>query len=164
MRRNLISTVALAALLAAPAIAGGHRRDFRGGDDFAERMGDRHAERLTRALDLTDAQQQELDRLQDQLGDALRPLFDTMRDNRRALEELLESADPDPAAVGAKAIELHRAKQQMKGAHESFENGIVAMLNETQRAQFEALREARGEHDDKPFGFRHFDGSGHGRD
>jgi len=172
MRRIRFSTVAvpalaaLVALLPAPATAGGRHHDVRGGDDFAERMGDRHAERLTKALDLTEAQQQELDQLQDRLGDTLRPLFDTMRDNREALEELLDSANPDPAAVGTRAIELHRAKAQMKSAHESFESEIVAMLNETQRAQFEALREARGERGDRGdhFGSRRFDGPPHERD
>ena len=156
MRRTL-STLALAALLAAPAVAG-RNHDSRGGEEFAERMG----ERLTRALDLTVDQQRELDRLQAQLGDTVRPLFQSMRDDRDELETMLESADPDPAAVGAKAIALHRAKDQMKSAHDAFEAGIVAMLNETQRAQYEALRDARGDREDRwdgPMGGRHFGGA-----
>ena len=168
MRRIVISTLALAALVAlpaAPATAGGRHRDFRGDGDFAERMGDRHSEKLTRALDLTVDQQRELDRLQEQHGDTVRPLFDSMRTARSEMESLLETANPDPAAVGAKAIALHRAKEQMKAARESFEDGIVAMLNETQRAQYEALRDARGDGDDRgdgPDGRRHFDRPMHG--
>ncbi len=63
-----------------------------------------------------------------------------------ALETLLDSASPDPAAVGAKAIALHRSKQAMKAAHDTLDAGIVAMLDDTQRVKYQALQDARPEH------------------
>lgn len=158
MNRTAVATLALASLLTVPVFAGNHRgpggphhdkfHRFHGGDgadgaDVGERIAERHAERLTRALDLTDAQQATLQSLQATLGETIRPLFESMRTTREALEALLDSANPDPAAVGAKAIALHQTKASMKGAHETFEEGIVSMLTETQRAQYEALREVR---------------------
>ena len=61
------------------------------------------------------------------------------------LGTLLDATNPDPAAVGAQAIAMHRSREAIRAAHDTFEDGIVAMLTETQRAQYEALREARPE-------------------
>jgi Spy/CpxP family protein refolding chaperone len=152
MKGTLTSALALAALLAVPAF-GGHppggpppETFERGPGEFGERFAERHSERLTRALDLTEAQQATLDTLQQTLGDTIRPIFESMRATRDELETLLDAATPDPAAVGAKAIELHAAKKTMRAAHDAFEADIVAMLSETQRAQYEALREAGPRH------------------
>lgn len=149
-----LKALALTALLAAPAVAGrgpgpggpppdGFHGAFSG--EAGERMAERHAERLTRALDLTEAQQATLESLQTALGDSIRPLFEAMRAAREELESLLDAESPDPAAVGAQAIAMHRSREAMRAAHETFEEGIVAMLTETQRAQYEALRDARPE-------------------
>ena len=152
MTSKLISTLALTAVLAAPALAG-HRRGSDAGEpgrfseEFGEKMAERHAERLTRALDLTEAQQATLATLQEGFAETVRPLFATMRDSRDEMQTLLEQANPDPAEVGARAIAAHRAKASMKAAHEKLESDIEAMLDETQRAQFRALRDARPERD-----------------
>jgi Spy/CpxP family protein refolding chaperone len=167
MHRKLASTVAtvataataaLATLFVAPAFAGHppgappEEFDRRGAEhadrgEFGERIAERHAERLTRALDLTEAQQATLESLQTTLGDTIRPILDSMRDVRDELEALLDAESPDATAVGTKAIELHRAKRSMKSAHDRFEADLVAMLTETQRAQYEALRDARPRRD-----------------
>jgi Spy/CpxP family protein refolding chaperone len=161
MNRKLASAVAFAALLAAPAFAGRptgappeefDRHAERG--EFGERIAERHAERLTRALDLTEAQQATLESLQTTLGDAIRPILDSMRAGREELEALLDTENPDATAVGTKAIELHRAKRSMKSAHERFETDLVAMLTETQRSQYEALRDARPRRGDHGGRFR----------
>jgi len=154
--RFTLNALTLAALLAAPALAGRgaggppHERfhgGFEGGFDSeaGERMAARHAERLTRALDLTEAQQATLETLQATFGDTVRPIFESMRTAREELETLLDAENPDPATVGSKAIAMHQSRTAMKSAHETFEEGIVAMLTETQRAQYEALRDARPE-------------------
>jgi Spy/CpxP family protein refolding chaperone len=152
MNTKLLSAFALAAVLVAPAFAGrpgGARGDDfrRDSEEFGEKMAERHAERLTRALDLSDAQQATLATLQESFGEAVRPLFTSMRESRDQMETLLDQANPDPAEVGTRAIALHRAKQSMKAAQEKLESDIEAMLDDTQRAQFQALRDARGEHD-----------------
>jgi Spy/CpxP family protein refolding chaperone len=163
MRNTLaIAALTLATLAAAPALAD-HRGpgDRRFDGELGEHLAERHSERLTRALDLTAAQQTTLEALQTTLRDTIRPLFDSMRDTRDELEALLDAENPDPAAVGTKAIALHQAKQAMKSAHDTFEAGIVGMLNETQRAQYEALRDARGDRDDRGHGPFHGFGDGH---
>lgn len=155
MNRTAIPIFTLVTLFAAPLLAGApHRRmppsdragtggSEEGGTGFAARLAERHSARLTRALDLTAAQQATLGELQAALGDTLRPLFDSLRATRDELEALLEGENADAAAVGAKTIALHETRAAMRSAHETFEAGIVAMLTETQRAQYEALREAR---------------------
>lgn len=149
MNRTLSSALALSTLFAMPAFAGDPGElplqaeyDRPAGEPGAW-LAERQSERLTRALDLTAAQQATLAELQADFGDTIRPLFESTRDLKDELAALLESADPDAAAVGARAIALHQAKEAMKAAHERFESDIAAMLTETQRAQYEALREAR---------------------
>lgn len=146
--RSAVAALSLAALAAAPTFAdrgpGGPPHGELDGA-FGERLAERHAERLTRALDLSEAQQETLAALQQSFGETVRPIVESMRATREELESLLAAARPDAAAVGAKAIALHQAKESMRAAHETFEAGIESMLTETQRAQFEALQEARPE-------------------
>ncbi|MGE0639437.1 MAG: Spy/CpxP family protein refolding chaperone [Thermoanaerobaculia bacterium] len=154
MNRTLISALSLATLLAVPAFAGHPGGgpppgDFRGGDpeELGARMAEHQSERLTRALDLTTEQQATLADLQRGFGDTVRPLFESMRTARQELDNALEAAHPDPATVGTKAIAMHDMKEAMKAAHDSFEAGIEAMLTDVQRAQYQALREARPDRD-----------------
>ncbi|MEO8276365.1 MAG: periplasmic heavy metal sensor [Thermoanaerobaculia bacterium] len=161
--------LALFALLfgvaATPLLAHGsaHGRPQRGGgalldDDRMDRMAEHNAERLTRALDLTSAQQTTLDRLQNELEATVRPLAVTMRTARDEMQRLLDTASPDPAAVGTQAIAMDHARDGMKAAREKFEADFAAGLTETQRATFHALQELRP--DGERFG-RDFRG-GHG--
>ena len=165
MNRSLMTALTLSSILAVPAFAGAG--DHRGGPppedadrpfdgEFGERLAEHQAERLTRALNLTAEQQATLTNLQHSFADSVRPLFETMRSGHDELEALLDGTNPDPAAVGAKAIALHRTKEAMKAAHDTLDDGIEAMLNETQRAQYQALRDARPDMD-------HFRGRFEGR-
>lgn len=150
MRKSLILLL-LSALVALPLSARGFRGERAmagpGGpffdDEMIDRMADRHAERLTRALDLTADQQTTLARLQDELAQTVRPLFDQMRSGRETLESMLDAASPDATAIGNQAIAMHRLRGEVKAAHDSFDTQLKAMLNPTQRAQFDALQEVR---------------------
>ncbi len=151
-RRHLRFAVAVFALAGIASVVGAAPRpDGKDSDrhegERGERLAERHAERLTRALDLTEEQQTRLAALQDELGETLRPSLEAMRSMRDELEAELESANPDPAAVGSRAIALHRTKESMKRAHETFETGLKAMLTEGQRVRYEAMRDAREERD-----------------
>ena len=163
MTHKLLSALTVSALLAAPALAGHppgappSHGEFRGGHpgeggdgahggdpaEIGARLAEHQSARLSRALDLTDAQKTSLAALQGDLGDTLRPLFASMRTTHEALQNALEAAQPDPVAVGNQAIALHQAKSAMKAAHDSFEAGIEAMLTDVQRAQYQALQDAR---------------------
>lgn len=139
----------LTALPVAPAFAerGAHGRRFAGGPPLdgerIERLAGHQAERLTRTLDLTPAQQVTLGRLQEQLEATVRPLADEMRGAHERLRTLLDATSPDPAAVGTQAIAIDRARDGMRAARERFETDFAATLTETQRAAYRILQEAR---------------------
>ena len=144
----LLATLPLAPLLAE---RGPHGRPFSGGGrpmdgERMDRLADHQAERLTRTLDLTPEQQVTLGRLQDQLESAVRPLATTMRSAHEELRTLLDSAAPDPAAVGTQAIAIDRARDGMRAAWERFEADFTASLSETQRAAYRVLQETRPGH------------------
>ncbi len=151
--RTAFALLFLLALVALPLSAGGPpgERPMPGlggprfDDERIERFTERHAERLTRALDLSADQQATLERLQNELTAALQPLFEQVRSGRESMEAMLEAATPDATAIGRQAIAQHRLHGEMRAAHEHFKSELTAMLNPTQRAQFEALEDARPE-------------------
>lgn len=161
---RLTTACLLAALPLSPlaAMRGPHGRPFAGGPPAGEARMDRLAqfqsERLTRILDLTPDQQVELGRLQERLEATVRPLGDSMRAAHEQLRTLLESATPDPTAVGTQAIAIDRARDGMRTAWERFETDFSATLTESQRSAYRVLQEARPGHDG-PFG-RHGRGPG----
>lgn len=143
--------------LGAPLVAAGgpHGRPGADGGPILDegrmdRLAEHQAERLTRALDLTAAQQTTLARLQAELEATLRPLAEGMRTAHQELRTLLDGDSPDPAAVGAQAIAIDRARDSMRAGWESFETTFAAILTESQRAAFRVLQETRPEHG--PFG------------
>lgn len=147
---RLLSTFLLAALPVAPLLAerGPHGRPFAGGGppkdgERMDRLAEHQAERLTRTLDLTPAQQVTLGRLQEQLEASVRPLADSMRGAHEQLRTLLDATTPDPAAVGTQAIAIDRARDAMRAAWEDFESDFTASLSETQRAAYRVLQETR---------------------
>ncbi|MEZ5312359.1 MAG: periplasmic heavy metal sensor [Thermoanaerobaculia bacterium] len=115
MHRTLISALSLTTLLAVPAFASHPGNGPPPGPtsvaatprSSAPAWPNFPVQRLTRALDLTTEQQARLANLQRGFSDAVRPLFESMRTTRDELENALEAARPDPAAVGTKAIAMH---------------------------------------------------------
>lgn len=151
--RTALALLFLLALVALPISAGGPpgNRTMPGlggppfDDERLDRFTERHAERLTRALDLSADQQATLERLQDELAATVRPLLEQLRSGRESMEAMLEAATPDATAIGQQAIAQHRLHGEMRAAHEQFKSELTAILNPTQRAQFEALQDARPE-------------------
>src|SRR5512143_3729128 len=77
------------------------------------------ADRMARFLGLTDQQQAEIRKLvEDRRGDH-QDLWDKLKTSREAMRQALESASPDPAAVGELAIEAHKLHQQMKALRDA---------------------------------------------
>jgi len=149
---RFLTAFLLAATPITPLLAGGgpHGRPFGGdgpmlSDGMMERHAEHQAERLTRALDLTAAQQETLARLQDELETTIRPLGEAMRTAHEQLRALLDGNAPDPAAVGTQAIAIDRGRDGIEAARKKFEADFAATLTEAQRAIFRALREMRPE-------------------
>lgn len=146
---RFLPALLLASLPLAPLSAerGPHGRPFAGGppmdDQRIDRLAEHQAERLTRSLDLTPAQQVTLGRLQEQLESAVRPLAASMRSAHEQLRTLLDATSPDPAAVGTQAIAIDRARDGMRAAWDNFEADFTASLTETQRAAYRVLQETR---------------------
>ena len=146
---RFLPALLLATLPLAPLFAerGPHGRPFAGGppmdSERMDRLAEHQAERLTRTLDLTPAQQVTLGRLQEQLETAVRPLAQSMHSAHEQLRALLDTAAPDPAAVGTQAIAIDRARDGMRAAWDRFEADFTASLSETQRAAYRVLQETR---------------------
>lgn len=148
---RFLSALVLTALPLAPLLAAGgppHGRPGAGGGPFCdqermERRAEHQAERLTRVLDLTPAQQVTLGGLQDELEVAIEPLAERMRTAHQQLQTLLDAASPDPAAAGTQVIAVDQARDAMGAAWERFETDFTAILTADQRAAYRVLQEAR---------------------
>ena len=129
---------------------------------FEDRMDDR-AEHLARLLDLTPEQQAAFARLRDEGLASARADRDRARLAADELRVLLDGERPDPAAVGAKVIELHQARERMRTARQSAAAELEKLLTPEQRFAFRALREARDERFEDGRGFGRGPGFGHGQ-
>lgn len=147
-RATLLGAAALLAL-AIPALAGppGRPGPFRGpdGPDFdalGERL-DQRAERLADALDLTADQRTAFDQLRDEAMAASQPKIERMRTAGEELRTLLDAGTTDAAAVGRLVIEMHQLRADVRTSREGVEQGLEALLTETQRAALKAIQETR---------------------
>ncbi len=128
-------------LLALPALAGPPGGGF-GGPPDGERLGrlfEMRAERLAEALDLTAEQRAAYERIRDEARTAAQAKRDRMQTLREETRALLDGAAPDPTLVGQKAIELHQLRGELRATHEQAKARFEALLDDTQKAQLEAL-------------------------
>ncbi len=124
--------VAAAALLAAEPPAGEGRRGGRGRMDG-----------VATYLGLTDEQKAQLADQREKTRPQMQALFEKMRDNHEKLRQALEAPAPDPAAVGAIAIQGHTLQLQMKAQREAHEKVLRAMLSPEQQTKLDALEALR---------------------
>lgn len=138
--KGLIAVSALLALAALPALAGPGRGEGRGGGHGLGRL-------LPSAayLDLTADQEAAAQRLREDAKSKMQPLMERQREARREQRSLLESAQPDAAAVGRLTIEMHQSRQSVKDLMKTTEQSFVALLNADQKAKYENWRELRSE-------------------
>ncbi len=153
---------ALPAIAAAQPGPGGwgHRAGFDPGR-MEDRMDDR-AEHLAKLLDLTPEQQAAFEKARDEGMSAARANLDKARLLGDELRVLLDGDRPDAAAVGAKVIELHQLRQQMRVTRANAEAELEKLLTTEQRFAFRALRELREERFEGGPGFGHGPGFGRG--
>lgn len=140
------AALVLATLVALPLLAqppGGGGAPGRGGPDAAHGPGGFPLRGLAAFLELTDAQIEDSRALFEDLAAELRPLAKEARALREELATLLDSADPDPAEVGALVVELHALGGEMKAARDAFDAAFSALLTPGQLERWETLKEAR---------------------
>jgi Spy/CpxP family protein refolding chaperone len=103
------------------------------------------AEGLTRLLGLSEQQQDQVQKLMEGRRAEHQALREKVDKNRQELKQALESASPDPAAVGELAIEAHRLRQQDRALREAQDEAIRGLLTPEQRAKLDAMRALREE-------------------
>jgi len=149
MKKSILAVVAVAGLTAAIAVAapkaeteGGHRGH--GGKGGYERGAGRMAERLN----LSDAQKQQWQALEQSFRDNNKSLFEQSRQTMTEFRAAKQAGDT--AKVDSLKPTLDAQRAQMKQLRDAQEQKLVAILTPAQRTQYDALkaeREAhRGEH------------------
>ena len=116
---------------------GGHGTYMRHGGP-GEGM-DRHMEYVADKLDLTDEQRAAAKKLHEGVEDEVRGIFDQQRDIREAIDDMLDSANPDATALGQKMIEGHALRTRLQAIHESLQKQFKGLLNADQLKKFEQL-------------------------
>ena len=100
---------------------------------------------LTRFLGLSEQQQDQVRKLMEERRAEHQALREKVEKNREELRQALESANPDPAAVGELAIEGHRLRQQGRALREAQDKAVREVLTGEQQVRFDALRALRQE-------------------
>ena len=72
-------------------------------------------------------------------------LREKLEKNEEQLQAALESANPDPAAVGELAIEGHRLHEQGRALREAQDKAVRALLTPEQQVKFDAMKALREE-------------------
>ena len=106
-------------------------------------MGRDGGEGLARLLGLSEEQKGQVQKLMEGQRAKHEALRDELGKNREQLEQALESANPDPTAVGELAIEGHRLRQEGRALREAQHKAVRALLTPEQQVKFDAMRALR---------------------
>jgi Spy/CpxP family protein refolding chaperone len=103
------------------------------------------SEPMARFLGLTEPQQDEVRKLMEGRRADHQALREKVEKNREAMQQALESANPDPGVVGELAIEAHRLRQEERVLREAQDKAIRELLTAEQRVKFDAMKAPREE-------------------
>jgi Spy/CpxP family protein refolding chaperone len=101
------------------------------------------AARLAHYLDLTPDQIAAWKQIHTDTAALIQPLAASAHETRTQLKAALESASPDPTAVGKLAIALHATRTQIRDARADARAKLEAVLTPEQKTKFEALKKHR---------------------
>lgn len=137
MRQTLITLtgLALAGLVAAPAATAQARHRGEGG------AGRHHG--MARALDLTEEQRATAREIFEQQRPEREALRAEMQENRSALDEALESEQPDALLVGELMIESKALRARGRALREQSKHALEGVLTEEQKQKLELLEDMR---------------------
>ena len=132
MRVRVLIPIAFAAALAAqpPAV----RPEGRGPAGLGQ---------LATYLGLSSQQVSDLRQLRADAAQALRPARTDVAAKAKALRQLLQTQNPDPAAVGQATLDLRTARQQVAKARQDYRKQALARLTPEQQTRLQALAEAQ---------------------
>jgi len=161
MRQEIkrIAAVAVAVLLGAGAAwaqapAGdGPQGAAPSGQAPERRDGFGRPERMSRALDLDEAQQEKVREIREEQRPQREALHEKMSANREALHQLLESGTADANAVGELVLEGRKLHEEGQALFEAEQKKVRAILNPDQQKKFDAMQQRMKEHRRGPEGF-----------
>jgi len=110
-------------------------------------------DRISRALDLNEAQQEKIREIREEQRPQREALHEKMSANREALHQLLESGTADANAVGELVLEGRKLHEEGKALFEAEQKKVRAILNPDQQKRFDAMQERMKEHRRGPEGF-----------
>ena len=141
--RTILAAIAL--LLAPLALTAQSSPDPGGRHDGPRSRDGRngHIERLMGYLELSDAQQVQIEELTASHREDSRAGAEATRAIHKTLQEMLESEQPEPAAVGEKMIALHNRRRQLKADQQAHMEALRGLLTPEQVEKFDALVAAR---------------------
>jgi Spy/CpxP family protein refolding chaperone len=133
----LLSTLAASAQLAGRGSGpgGGGNQGTAPGQD-ARGQG---AAALFRFLELTDDQQAQWIALHEEFRAFVEPIHEQQRALAEQLKALLETASPDPAAVGALIIQEYGLRERVREAGEQLQTDLKALLTPEQLIKYETF-------------------------
>lgn len=138
----LVAGVTALALSTVAVAAAGHGGPHAKGP-MAERVLEHRFERLAEYLELTEAQRAEAEALRERwLGD-LRERHEANAASFETIHEMAAADNPDPTAIGELVIQMHREREAMRAAHESYHAELVKVLTPEQAEKLEAWEAAR---------------------
>lgn len=97
---------------------------------------------VARFLQLTQDQVQQFETLLRQREETVRSISEQIRTRGQRLESMLNSSNPDPAAVGALVLEIHGLSRQVRQAQENFMTALNNLLTQDQRDRVTAVQRA----------------------
>jgi len=96
---------------------------------------------IAASLGLSADQKVQFDSIHQQLEANVGPLFQQLESAHQQLESLASASNPDATAVGKQFLAARSLEQQVKAAHESAHQKLIAILTPDQKAKFEALHQ-----------------------
>ena len=120
-------------VLAGAALAQGPGMRERKAPDFAE---------LKSYLGLTDAQIEQMQKAREDSRTNLEAVHTQIQEKNQALRALLETAAPDPAAVGKLVIETSALRKKVQESHESVRQSVLNVLTGEQKTKLAGLQSA----------------------
>jgi Spy/CpxP family protein refolding chaperone len=135
MKKTLGVVVAAATILSAGALVAFARASDADGDGP---RGARHG-RLVEYLGLSEEQQATWMSLREQHRTEMEPLRREGRELHARLRAAMKAESPDPAAVGAAVLALKQHREKTEDARAAFRTRLAGVLNDEQKAKFEAL-------------------------
>jgi Spy/CpxP family protein refolding chaperone len=149
MKRTLL-VVAVVLVLAVPALAQQGQGQGRGprpeipmaGMQAGELDGSRAREAVIKFLELTPEQVTAWDTLLETRRALVEPLRAELQATEKDLHDLLQTENPDPAAVGTLVLKAKGLREQIAAANQAYVDGFEALLTAEQAAKLALLRRA----------------------